>query len=80
MAEIAEAEGISRQGVRDALIRAHEELERMENALHFAELLQKQDALLAQAELTLQADNPDIEQSLQAIRNIQSIWEDEIGI
>jgi|GEM_PF-6566988 len=78
LAEIAEVEGISRQGVQDALRRAHEELERMEAALHFAETLRKQDILLERAERALQEQ--DIEKALQAIQNIHRLWEEPIGV
>jgi len=78
LAEIAEAEGISRQGVQDALRRACEELERMEAALHLAETLQKQDTLLESAERALQAG--DTVTALQSIQTIQKLWEDTIGV
>ena len=47
LSEIAEREGISRQGVRDTLRRAEEQLRGYENALKLAERFQKQERLAA---------------------------------
>ena len=78
LAEIAEREGISRQGVRDALKRGEEQLYELESKLHLMErnglMRAKVQELMALAE-ALGAENP----AGQALRNKLNELNDMIG-
>lgn len=52
LAEIADEVGISRQGVRDAIVKAEATLTKLEDSLHFAELYTR-------LTLALESDNID---------------------
>lgn len=54
--EIAEREGISRQGVRDALHKAEVQLYKMESQLHVLELQQGLRSLMEKSPLELRGD------------------------
>lgn len=47
LSEIAEREGISRQGVRDALVRSQQQMQEYEQALHLVERFRNQERLMA---------------------------------
>ncbi|MBQ9988713.1 MAG: GntR family transcriptional regulator [Clostridia bacterium] len=73
LAEIAEQEGISRQGVRDALQRAEKTLTQMEEQLQLATRYQKlKMGLLELSENLLQNGNAE---SAQRIRSLLNDWE-----
>ena len=79
LSEIAEREGISRQGVRDAIVHAEEELRQMEQKLHLAQRAQDTVNALHMLRKQLVAENEQGNHLLQ-IDNILSIWEDDDGI
>ncbi len=65
LAEIAEREGISRQGVRDAIMRAEEQLEQYETKLGF---LERDMALIADIDALRQSVNEEnVQKGLQAL-------------
>lgn len=79
LSEIAEREGISRQGVRDTLRRAEEQLRGYENALKLAERFQKQERLAAAMRGVLKESGlTDKEKDLLllSLDGIEAIWED----
>lgn len=83
LAEIAERENISRQGVRDAISRGEQQLKGMEAAIG---LIKKQD--LQEHELrtlALRLQDARLSEEANAILNdgfqrLREIWEDEDGI
>lgn len=79
LSEIAEREGISRQGVRDTLKRGEEQLREYEKALRLAERFQKQERLAAAMRgLVKESGLTDKEKDLLllALDGIEAIWED----
>lgn len=83
LAEIAERENISRQGVRDILIRAEQQLLQYENKLHLAERLTRQQKVIEKSRRTIQKaelNECDRTQILRDFDSIELIWEDEDGI
>ena len=80
LAEIAEREGISRQGVRDAIVRAEEELHRMEDILHD---LKRSTATITRLHLlraTLAADAQSLPDAIRQIDEFLAIWEENDGV
>lgn len=79
LSEIAEREGISRQGVRDTLRRAEEQLRGYEKALRTAERFQKQERLTAAMRTLLkesQLTDKEKDLLLLSLDGIEAIWED----
>lgn len=79
LSEMAEREGISRQGVRDTLKRAEEQLREYEKALRLAERFQKQERLAAAMRgLVKESKLTEKEQGLLllALDGIEAVWED----
>ena len=79
LSEIAEREGISRQGVRDTLKRAEDQLRGYEKALRLAERFQKQERLAAAMRTLLKESALTDKQKdllLLALDGIGAIWED----
>lgn len=83
LAEIAEREGISRQGVRDAISRGEQQLKLMEKQLG---LIQKQDSqeqilrLLASSLKDAELDDHAAAIIDNGFHQLRAIWEDEDGI
>ena len=75
LSEIAEREGISRQGVRDAIVKARRELGGMEQKLRLLERTERQRALLDK--LAGMTDDPAV---LRALKELAGIWEDDDGV
>ncbi|MCL2694964.1 MAG: DNA-binding protein [Clostridiales bacterium] len=69
LAEIAEREGISRQGVRDTLRRAEKQLEAYEQALGLADKIQRHRRQIEK----LTKQNPNL---ATEIESLQEIWND----
>ena len=83
LAEIAEREGISRQGVRDGLVRAERQLTEMEERLGLADKAAKLDAQLKRVEdLSETFDLTETQRDAlnAALREVYTIWEDGNGI
>ncbi|HRV72301.1 MAG TPA: DNA-binding protein [Eubacteriales bacterium] len=83
LAEIAEREGISRQGVRDMLVRSELQLRQFENKLSMVKKLKKQEKLLGEIDSCahkLVEGSGERVLILQSLEELQSIWEDENGI
>ena len=75
LSEIAEREGISRQGVRDAIVKARREMREMEQKLSLLERLARQRALLEK--LAGMTDDPAL---LAGLNELADIWEDDDGV
>jgi hypothetical protein len=69
LAEIAEQEGISRQGVRDNIKRAEGQLLEMENALHCAERFRQMMKTFDEVDTLLQ----EIEQEYTSLRRVSGV-------
>ncbi len=83
LSEIAEREGISRQGVHDALKRAETQLMEMENRLGLVRRTSAiQEGLAGLLESVEKAHLPEEEKQalLQQIEKLQDQWEDEHGV
>ncbi len=83
LAEIAEREGISRQGVRDTLLRAETQLHTLESALGLLKKQAQQRAVLSAMErrfhdVELQPLDRDAFDGY--LLTLNEIWEDEDGI
>lgn len=83
LSEIAEQEGISRQGVHDALRRAQTQLLEMEERLGLVRRTRAvENGLAALAQSISQAHLPEQEQQalMEQIAALTSLWEDEHGV
>lgn len=83
LAEIAEREGISRQGVRDGLVRAERQLTEMEARLGIAERNLRMDAQLEEIRRMSEAFSLTEEQRKrfnEALQKAFSILEDDDGV
>ncbi len=80
LAEIAEREGISRQGVRDAIVRAEEELHRMEELLHDLKRSTATVTRLHRLRATLVADAQSLPDAIRQIDELLAIWEENDGV
>ena len=83
LSEIAESEGISRQGVHDALKRAQTQLMEMEARLGLVRRTRAvQKGLAELSESILKAQMPEAEKQalLQQVETLKSHWEDEHGV
>ena len=80
LAEIAEREGISRQGVRDAIVRAEEELHRMEDRLHDLKRSTATITGLHELRATLAADLQSLPDAIRQIDELLAIWEENDGV
>jgi predicted DNA-binding protein YlxM (UPF0122 family) len=83
LSEIAESEGISRQGVHDALKRAESQLLEMEARLGLVRRTTAvQEGLAALSESILKAHVPEGEKQalLRQVESMQNHWEDEHGV
>lgn len=83
LSEIAESEGISRQGVHDALRRAETQLVEMENRLGLVRRMKAvQEGIAALSDSVSQAHLPEEEKQslLRQIEKLQNHWEDEHGV
>lgn len=83
LAELAEREGISRQGVRDGLVRAERQLTEMENRLGIAGRNLRMDAQLSR--IRAMAETFDLTEAQrnsfdEALNRAFSILEDDNGI
>ncbi len=67
LSEIAEQLGISRQGVRAAIVNTEKNLLEFERAIHFAEKTQKIEKFLNKIQLELQ--NEDVLKAKQLLKN-----------
>ena len=79
LSEIAEREGISRQGVRDTLKRAEEQLRDYEKTLHLVEKFNRQEKLMAAMRLLVKESHvTDREKELlqQGLDTVESVWEE----
>ena len=79
LSEIAEREGISRQGVRDTLKRAEEQLRAYETTLHLVEKFNRQEKLMAAMRLLVKESHvTDREKELlqQGLDTVESVWEE----
>ena len=83
LGEIAEREGISRQGVRDGIVRAEQQLRGMENVLGMVRKTLRLQSLLKQlcrlAE-QLPQDAPNRETLVHGIKEAYSILEEDDGV
>ncbi len=75
LAEIAEQEGITRQGVRDNIKRGEAQLLEMEQKLHAAERFERLSALIAEADATLSAIETDYTQRrrISEVRKVKAL-------
>ena len=83
LAEVAEREGMSRQGVRDAILHGEQQLKHFEAHLHLMERIAQQEKLLStltEQIQTLPLSNEDRQVLTQSIGQIGAIWEEEDGI
>ncbi|MDO4564582.1 MAG: sigma factor-like helix-turn-helix DNA-binding protein [Clostridia bacterium] len=83
LAEIAERESISRQGVRDILVRAEQQLRQYEEKLHMSEKLLKTRTAAEECKRTvtkLELCGNDRERVLRSLERIERIWEDDDGV
>ena len=79
LSEIAEREGISREGVRDTLKRAEEQLREYEKALKLVEKFNRQEKLMAAMRLLVKESHvTDREKELlqQGLDTVESVWEE----
>ena len=79
LSEIAEREGISRQGVRDTLKRAEEQLRAYESSLKLVEKFDRQEKLMAAMRLLVKESHvTDREKELlqQGLDTVESVWEE----
>ena len=79
LSEIAEREGISRQGVRDTLKRAEEQLRGYEQALKLVEKFNRQEKLMAAMRMLVKESHvSDREKELlqQGLDTVESVWEE----
>jgi len=79
LAEIAEREGISRQGVRDTLKRAEEQLRDYEKTLKLVEKFNRQEKLMAAMRMLVKESHvSDREKELlqQGLDTVESVWEE----
>ncbi len=79
LSEIAEREGISRQGVRDTLKRAEDQLRDYEKALKLVEKFNRQEKLMAAMRLLVKESHvSDREKELlqQGLDTVESVWEE----
>ena len=75
LAEIAQSQGISRQGVRDTLMRAEKTLQDLEDKLHLASrTLLLRDGLETICE---QLEEKGMQEQAQQIRRLWHVWEGE---
>lgn len=82
LGEIAEREGISRQGVRDGIVRAERQLRDLEERLA---LIRRNEQLLSRLDMaenaiSAMAENTHKEMALAAIRSAKDILEGNDGI
>lgn len=83
LAEIAEREGISRQGVRDGIVRAEQQLHEMEDALHLLERAKlTRNAVENLRKITAQTTLPNdtAEKMEEQLDRLADLWEDEDGV
>lgn len=83
LSEIAEREGISRQGVRDIIVRSELQLENYEARLHNAQNLFKLNhelQSLRRLAQKLSIADCDRAQLLDTVGRIEKIWEEDNGI
>ena len=83
LAEIAEREGISRQGVRDGIVRAEQQLRGLEDALHLLERAGlTRTAVETLRGITKQAVLPTdtAAQMEEQLDRLSDLWEDEDGV
>ncbi|MDR1620360.1 MAG: DNA-binding protein [Clostridiales bacterium] len=83
LAEIAANEGISRQGVRDALMRAETQLHAYESALKLSERLIETDKALRSIKNDMNAlhlHEADQAALLDKVARLQNIWGTEDGV
>lgn len=83
LSEIAERENISRQGVRDILVRAEQQLEQYEKRLHYADRLICMQRELEQCRLKVAKavmQDWDREQLMHGLDRVEQIWEEDDGI
>ena len=75
LAEIAEQEGITRQGVRDNIKRGEAQLLEMEQKLHAAERFERLSVLIAEADATLSAIETDYTQRrrISEVRKVKAL-------
>lgn len=81
--EIAEREGISRQGVRDIIVRSKHQLEQYESKLHYADRLEQVRRIMEQTrQMVSKADMQDCDRlsMLRSLDRIEGIWEEDDGI
>ena len=83
LAEIAEREGISRQGVRDGIVRAEQQLRELEHALHLlerAKLTRNAVEILRQIVEETPISGEAAARMEEQLDRLSDLWEDEDGI
>lgn len=83
LAEVAEREGMSRQGVRDALLHGEHQLRQYEAHLHLMERADRQEKVMAALLERINAlplSRSDRQELEQSVAQIAAIWEEEDGI
>ena len=83
LAEVAEREGMSRQGVRDAILHGEQQLHHFEEHLHLMERIARQEKLisaLTEQIRTLPLTGEQRQSLEQSVAQIGAIWEEEDGI
>lgn len=83
LAEIAEREGISRQGVRDGIVRAEQQLRELEDALHLLERAKRTRSAvdgLRKIMRTAPLPNDAAAQMEEQLDRLADLWEDEDGV
>lgn len=83
LAEIAEREGISRQGVRDGIVRAEQQLRGLEDALHLLDRAKRtRETVESLRQVARAASLPadTAAQLEQQLDRLAGLWEDEDGV
>lgn len=83
LAEIAELEGISRQGVRDALTRGEQQLRALEQVVGMVQKREAQRRLLHRISERFKSAPLSVEDRFaleEGLRMLDGIWEDEDGV
>ena len=83
LAEIAEREGISRQGVRDGIVHAEQQLRELERALRLMEKTRRTRGTLRELSRLVRQSGLSEEQSAAIgalLSELTALWEDDDGV
>ena len=83
LSEISEREGMTRQGVRDAILHGEQQLRLYESVLHLVERsarMQKRIALLTEAIENAQLSDEEKQRLFDRVNAVTAVWEEEDGV